>query len=183
MKTSHTFSIDFISINSCVFPNRCVLIERACSLVLTESLCLEGFSINQPQCFIESAQRTPSWRSRWRSCLPGCQSAMIGGTPPWERWSANSWVIWGVSPHSQNSFKPLTPEFMETLCATYVVLTEFMRYLGGKLICLFWWLVFMCYFCGSLSCVSSYLSYHSKKYLLSSKFICVSQSLPCVERQ
>lgn len=90
---SHFVKIDFISINSCVFPNRCVLIKRACSLALTESLRLEGFSINQLQCFTESAQRTPSWRSRWRSCLPGCQCAMIGGTPPWERWSANSWVI------------------------------------------------------------------------------------------
>lgn len=65
------------------------------SLKLAESSSLEGFSINQVQCFTESAPRTPSWRSSWESCSPGCLCATRGGTPHWEHWSADSWAISG----------------------------------------------------------------------------------------
>lgn len=68
------------------------------SLKLAESSSLEGFSINQVQCFTESALRTPSWRSSWGSCSPGCLCATRGGTPRWERLSADSWAIWGWHP-------------------------------------------------------------------------------------
>lgn len=73
--------------------NHFPLVEEAHSLLLTESSSLEGFSINQVQCFTESALRTPSWRSSWGSCPPGCPCATKDGTRRWERWSADSWVI------------------------------------------------------------------------------------------
>lgn len=88
--------------HKCLFffflSNHFPLVEEAHSLLLTESSSLEGFSINQVQCFTESALRTPSWRSSWGSCPPGCLCAMKDGTRHWERWSADSWVIWGWPP-------------------------------------------------------------------------------------
>lgn len=98
MKAWWSACTDYISRDTWVFPNHFPLVEEAHSLPLTESLSLEGFSINQVQCFTESALRTPSWRSSWESCPPGCPCATRDGTLHWERWSADSWVIWGWHP-------------------------------------------------------------------------------------
>lgn len=79
-----------------VIPNYLPFIHEACFLRLTESLSPEGFSINQIQCFTESARRTPSSRYSWGSFPAGCRCATRGGTPRWEHWSADSWVISGL---------------------------------------------------------------------------------------
>lgn len=129
MKAWWSTCIDLISIDTTWFLIIFSLVEEGCSLLLTESLSLEGFSINQVQCFTESALRTPSWRSSWESCPPGCLCVMRGGTLHWEHWSADSWVIWGW--HTWLGHTTLQQLLTLHVCLIFICLSRpSLRYIG-----------------------------------------------------